>query len=278
MNWLNKLERKFGRYAISNLTFLLIGCYGIGYLIAMAVPNILQYLTLEPELILHGQIWRIITWILVPSGGSLITVVIMMFFYYSLGKQLEMTWGEFRYNMYIFSGMLFTVIGAIILYLVTGINFLGSFFTPYYLYLSIFLAFAASYPEMEVYLYFVLPIKMKWMALVYLAIVGYSFITGNIVIRVTILASLLNFVIFYFSSKNMKPYSPKQVKRRKQFHKEVYQARTEAGTAGPGPHHRCTVCGRTELDDPNLEFRYCSKCNGNHEYCQDHLFTHEHVK
>lgn len=278
MNWLNRLERKFGHHAVPNLTFGLIACYAVGYVIALFLPNFLSYLTLEPYMVFHGQIWRLVTWIFVPSGGSIIGIVIMMFFYYSIGRQLEMTWGEFRYNVYIFAGIIFTIIGAFVLYFLTGSVFLGMYFTPYYLYLSIFLAFAACYPNMEVMLYFILPIKMKWMAVVYAVVVGYDLLRGNIAIRVVIIASLLNFIIFYFSSRNMKPYSPKEQIRKKKFRKEVNKARMSANNAGPGPHHRCAVCGRTELDDPKLEFRYCSKCNGNYEYCQDHLFTHQHVK
>lgn len=199
----------------------------------------------------------------------------MMMLYYSLGNALERTWGAFRYNVYIFSGILFTVIGAFILYFITG-GFigLGIFFSTYYINMSIFLAFAASYPDMELLLYFILPIKIKWMALVYAVMILYTMVRGNIAVRVAIVASLLNFVIFFFSSRNMKPYSPKERARKTKFKQQSRPHMTYPG----GARHRCAVCGRTELDDPTLEFRFCSKCNGNYEYCQDHLFTHQHVK
>lgn len=90
---------------------------------------------------------------------------------------------------------------------------------------------------------------------------------------VAAVVSILNFIIFFLGSRNMKPYSPKQVKRKREFQKKIRPVNTYAN----GAKHRCAVCGRTELDNPNLEFRYCSKCNGNYEYCQDHLFTHTHV-
>lgn len=276
MNWLNKLERKFGRYAIHNLTLYLIGGYVIGYGMSLLMPSLLGWLTLEPGYILRGQIWRIVSWVLVPPSGNILTIIIMMFLYYSLGKALENTWGAFRYNVYIFSGILFTVLGAFILYFMTGgVIGVGSFFSTYYINMSIFLAFAASYPDMELMLYFILPIKIKWMALVYAAVILYSLIRGNIVTRVAIIASLLNFVIFFFSSRNMKPFTPKERAR-----KAAYKKQTKAPhmTYANGAKHRCAVCGRTELDNPNLEFRFCSKCKGNYEYCQDHLFTHEHVK
>lgn len=277
MNWLNKLERKFGRYAIHNLTLYLIGGYIIGFGVYMFVPNLLNLLTLEPAYILHGQIWRIISWVLIPPSGNIFTTVIMMLFYYSLGTALERTWGAFRYNVYIFSGILFTVIGAFLLYLIVGVDAVGYgvFFSTYYINMSIFLAFAVSYPDMEVLLYFILPIKMKWMALVYAALTIYDLIRGNLFTRIAIIASLLNFIVFFLSSRNVKPYMPKEQMRKRKFKQE--QERPHMTYAG-GARHRCAVCGRTELDDPNLEFRFCSKCNGNYEYCQDHLFTHEHVK
>ncbi len=275
MNWLNKLERKFGRFAIHNLTMYLLGGYVIGYGISYLMPNLLSWLTLEPGLILRGQVWRIISWVLIPPSGRILTILIMMLLYYSLGNSLERTWGAFRYNVYIFSGILFTVLGAFVLYFITGGYIgLGIFFSTYYINMSIFLAFAASYPDMELLLYFVLPIKIKWMALVYAVMILYTMIKGNIAVKVAIIASLLNFVIFFFSSRNMKPYTPKERARKTKFKQQSKPHMTYPG----GARHRCAVCGRTELDDPTLEFRFCSKCNGNYEYCQDHLFTHQHVK
>ena len=120
MNWLNKLERKLGRYAISNLMMWIIGAYVLGYFLC-SIPNMgLYYLiTLSPYHILRGQIWRLVTWILVPTSGNVLSLLIMSYVYYQLGSALERTWGVFRFNAYIFSGMLFTVIGAFLMY---GLN------------------------------------------------------------------------------------------------------------------------------------------------------------
>ncbi len=281
MNWLDKLERKFGRYAIPNLTvYLLIG-YVIGFGIVYLMPNMISWLTLEPGLIVRGQIWRIISWVLIPPTTNLISLAFLVLLYYSLGTALERTWGSFRYNVYIFSGILFTVIAVFALY--------GYFYLRYgvevplssaglvstnYITMSIFLAFSAIYPDMEVLLYFIIPIKMKWMAIVYAVMALYYFVRGSIVERVAIAASLLNFVIFFLSSRNMRRFGPREQARKAKFKRQSAPHMKYAG----GAKHRCAVCGRTELDDPCLEFRFCSKCNGNYEYCQDHLFTHEHVK
>lgn len=119
MNWLDKLERKFGRYAIPNLTVYLLAGYVIGFAVYYLAPNLLRYLTLEPYYILHGQIWRIISWVLIPPTGSLFSLFFLVLLYYSLGTALERTWGTFRYNVYIFSGIFFTVIADSIKYAIT---------------------------------------------------------------------------------------------------------------------------------------------------------------
>lgn len=281
MNWLDKLERKLGRFAIPNLTVYLLAGYVIGFGVMYLMPDLLGWLTLEPALIVRGQVWRLVSWVLIPPTRYPISLLFLILLYYSLGTALERTWGTFRYNVYIFSGLIFTVLGVFILYAVYFFGFhvelplsLAGMVSTNYITMSIFLAFAAIYPEMEVYLYFILPIKMKWMALVYVAMALYYFIRGGIVTRVAIGASLLNFVIFFLSSRNMRRFSPKERVRKAKFKRQSAPHMHYSN----GAKHRCAVCGRTELDDPCLEFRFCSKCNGNYEYCQDHLFTHEHVK
>ena len=281
MNWLDKLERKFGRFAIPNLTVYLLAGYVIGFGIMYLMPDMIGYLTLEPALILRGQVWRIISWVLIPPTTNVISLVFLVLLYYSLGTVLERTWGSFRYNVYIFSGLLFTVIAEFGLYayfrfrygVEMPLSMIGLVSTNY-ITMSIFLAFAAIYPDMEVLLYFILPIKMKWMELVYVVMAGYSFFRGGLMTKVAIGASLLNFIIFFLSSRNMKRFGPREQARKARFKRQSAPHMKYSN----GAKHRCAVCGRTELDDPCLEFRFCSKCNGNYEYCQDHLFTHEHVK
>ncbi len=276
MNWLNKLERKIGKYAITNLSIWLIGGYVIGYLLSFLAPGLSSYLQLEPMLILKGQVWRIFTWVLVPPTGFGIFTFIMLFFYYSLGTQLERTWGTFRYNVYIFSGMLFTVVGAFLLYalyyLIGGVTVygMGSVISTYYINLSIFLAFAACYPDMQVMLYFIIPIKIRWMAYLDVAYLIFQCLASSWPERVIIIASILNFVVFFFTTRNYNRISPAAMKRKRDYHKKVNTATIRK--------HKCAICGKTEADGDDIEFRFCSKCNGNYEYCQDHLFTHEHKK
>ena len=283
MNFLNKMERKFGRYAIHNLTKYMIGCYIIGYILlyggSLFHISFTQYLSLSPYHIVHGQIWRLVSWLLIPPPSSnLIFVLIMLMFYYSLGETLERTWGAFRYNVYILGGVLFTVIGAFILYFIAGgspitsLYYSGAFST-YYINLSIFLAFAVSYPDMQVLFMMIIPMKMKWLAVLDVAYLLYDMVNGSWGIRTVIIASLLNFIIYFLMTRNYRRISPQEIHRKQQFKKAVHPQMTPGGT-----RHKCAVCGRTEKDGEHLEFRYCSKCNGNYEYCQDHLFTHQHIK
>jgi len=275
-NWLDKMERRFGRYAIRNLTMYLLAGYAIGYLLSFTMPQLLTYFTLEPAQILKGQVWRLLSWVIIPPNDNIIFVIFMMLLYYSLGNTLESYWGAFRYNVYIFSGILFTVIGAFIVNgLIGGITGFGSLYSTYYINMSIFLACASIMPDYQLLLYGIIPIKMKWLAILDVVLLAVDAVQGGLIIRIVIIASLLNFIIFFFCNRNLRGHSPKQAARRKKFQKQI--SRPQNQYAG-GAKHRCAVCGRTELDDPTLEFRYCSKCNGNYEYCQEHLFTHEHVK
>lgn len=276
MHFLNKMERKFGRFAIQGLMKYIILFYVAGYLIEFLAPQAYSFLTLEPYLIFHyGQVWRLVSWVLIPPPtGNFFFAIIMIILYYQLGTALERTWGAFKFNVYIFGGMVFTVLGALLLYVIYGVNTpisMGGSFSTYYINMTIFLAFAMCYPDMRIMLYFIIPIKMKWMAGIYAALIIYEMIISSWGGRVAIIASVLNFLIFFFTTRNYRSVSPKEIYRKRTYHRQVQQPKGVT-------RHKCAICGRTELDDPNLEFRFCSKCNGNYEYCQDHLFTHEHVK
>ena len=276
MHFLNKMERKFGRFAIQGLMKYIILFYVAGYLIEFLAPQAYSFLTLEPYLIFHyGQVWRLVSWVLIPPPtGNFFFAIIMIILYYQLGTALERTWGAFKFNVYIFGGMIFTVLGALLLYVIYGVNTpisMGGSFSTYYINMTIFLAFAMCYPDMRIMLYFIIPIKMKWMAGIYAALIIYEMIISSWGGRVAIIASVLNFLIFFFTTRNYRSVSPKEIHRKRTYHRQVQKPKGVT-------RHKCAICGRTELDDPNLEFRFCSKCNGNYEYCQDHLFTHEHVK
>lgn len=283
---MSNFEKKFGKYAVKNLSLVLILCYVAGYVIELINGDFLMYLTLNPYAILHGQIWRLFTWIIVPPGSPDLFTIIMLLFYYNIGTSLENTWGTYRYNVYLLSGMLFTILGSFlwmgIQYMVEGgripadyanlmFSYGSIYFSTYYINMSIFLAFAATFPDIQVLLMFIIPVKVKWMGILYGVLLVYDLFRGSLVIRIAIGSSLLNFVIFFLASRNHMHMSPKQIRRRTEFKQDI--RRNSRVTK-----HKCAVCGQTDEDDPDLDFRFCSKCNGNYEYCQHHLFTHTHVK
>lgn len=315
-------QHPFGGLQIRNLTNYIVAIYAIGYLLNALVPGLTQYLTLNPYLIVRGQIWRLVSWVLVTNGGSfsfinLLFLVIALWFYYSIGTALERAWGGERYTTYILSGLIYTVIAAFVImgisYIAYGSYFAAStyaaeayfmqisgYFTTVYITTSIFLAFAATYPNATVLLFFFIPIRMKWLGVLEAVFLAYEFVVyiidGNWPACIVIVASLLNFILFYIQSRNLGRYKPSEVKRRRDWKKQndprygakdvkFREAPKAAGSAQrvqkmrPTNYiHKCAICGRTEVDHPELEFRYCSKCEGNYEFCQDHLFNHVHAK
>ncbi len=282
MKFLNKLERKFGRNAIQGLMRYIVIINVMGAVLGIVAPGLyFNYLSLDFGQILHGQIWRLITFILYPglsaSSGifnpmDVLFFAVEMYLYYMIGNSLENAWGAFRFNLYYLSGLLLNIVASIIIYAAVGSSFpIGLSAINQ----AMFLAFAVLYPNVQLLLFFILPIKVKWLGILYGVIIGYQVISylamGQIAFALATVAGITNFLIFFFMTRNYKKISPKQQYRRSKFKKQV---RSSNGVT----RHKCAVCGRTELDDENLEFRFCSKCEGNYEYCMEHLFTHEHVR
>lgn len=291
MKFLNKLERKYGRYAIRNISMVLILCYAAGYIFELVNTDMILLLYLNPYLILRGQIWRLFTWVLVPPESFSFFTLIMLYFYYSIGTSLEHTWGAFRYNVYLLSGMLFTVIGSFLLLgyiyltagqipaqmsmggmngMLAGYLYFGGFST-YYINMSIFLAYAMTFPNMQVLLFFFLPIKVKVLGIIYALMLAFSFFTSSVAGKFVIGASLLNTLVFFLMTRNYKRVDPRELQRKRNYQRQVRMPRGIT-------KHKCAICGRTELDGDDLEFRFCSKCNGNYEYCKEHLYTHQHIQ
>ena len=295
---LNNLERKYGKYAIPDLTRIIIISYIIGYILQFT--RISDFISLNPYLVINGlQVWRVITWVLMPPSNLSIFTIIMLIFYYSIGTALERTWGAFRYNVYMLSGLIFTIIGAFAVYFIGTVPAVmqltsGGFYLPsdlgiavsyhvttYYINMSIFLAFAANYPDMQLLLYFLIPIKIKWIAILDAVFIAWQLVIAPWYAKVIIFVSLLNFLIFYLSTFNLKSSGQSSFHRNSAFGRSrssTRSSRAYSSRNGSISKHKCAICGRTELDDPTLEFRFCSKCNGNYEYCQEHLFTHKHVE
>lgn len=225
MKFFNDFERKYHKYAIPNLMYYIVILYGIGLVLQMMRPDIYwYYLCLDPRAIMHGQIWRIVTFLIYPPalGSSAITDVffgvIALFLYYNLGQTLERIWGAFRFNVFFFMGMLGQVVAALVAWVAFGQPVI---MTTGFLNFSIFLAFAIYFPDVQFLLFFVLPIKAKWLAVAECAVYLYSFVFGNMTTRLEIAISLANVIVFILLTRNYKKYAPKEIKRKHDFKREV---------------------------------------------------------
>lgn len=295
MNFIDRWERsKFGRFGIPNLMKYIIALNGAGLLLSFINPGFYyQYLSLDMYAIFHGQVWRLFTFLLCPSSFSdgnefinLFWFIIWAQVYYMIGSNLERLWGTFRFTLFYVSGVLWIIIVTLIFYLfmVTGNPSMdysfglltGASVSFIYLNQTLFLIFALLFPNVQFLVYFVIPVKAKWMAVLYMVLTGYSLFdalrSGDYYEVALIVVSLINLALFLLIARVTS--SPRQVFRQK---KRQVEFQYKAQPKSSGVRHRCVVCGRTEMDAPDLEFRYCSKCEGNFEYCSDHLFTHEHV-
>lgn len=286
MDFITKLERKYGKYSIPNLTVILIAGFILGYVIEIMAPEALTLISLNPGKVMKGQVYRLITWVILPPGGVSILLIITLMFYYSIGRTLEHVWGEFRYTLYILSGILFTDLGTMLAYLVTKLvgqaDMMEMFYdyglygaTTYYLCMSLFLAYAFLFPDQQVLWAMIIPIKVKWLGYLDIAYLLYAILMYGMMQyyagMVTVFMSVFNFVLFYILSRGGRKGLRKHAKRGRSYRQQV--RKTQLLT-----RHKCAICGQTEEDNPDLEFRYCSRCKGNYEYCQNHLFTHEHKK
>ena len=249
----------------------------LGVVLFLAAPQfVMNYLILNPAAILHGQIWRIVTFLVYPpaiTGSDAIMFVLMnalgIYCIRAFGTIVEQVWGRFRFNCYIIGGVLLHSVVAIGIYLVTGLS-LPLF--PTYLVYSFFFVFALMFPDMQVLFMMVLPLKASWIAVAEAGIYIYSFITGGLIEKIEIVLSLILIGVFFGWMTFAGPSGFKQKKRSQEFQKTTQKMKVVKRG------HKCAVCGRTDKDSPGMEFRYCSKCEGNYEYCMDHLYTHKHVK
>lgn len=240
--------------------------------------SLYSMLAFSPAHILRGQVWRLFTFALLPVSTGLWGIVFLYFYYY-IGNVLEQRWGSARFNLFVFSGLGLTVVYGFLVYFLFHVNF-GV--TAYYLYMSMFFSFAALFPEQRVLLFFIIPLKIKWLAWLDAAMFLYDaigcFAAGNVAAGLLPFVAMLNFLVFgwdmLFGGRAPIRSRVSQQKKTIEFKKAVNKANAERRAA---PYRfRCAVCGRTDVTNPELEFRYCSRCTGYHCFCQEHIGTHVH--
>jgi len=271
------------RFGIPNLMrVIVIGNVAVYVLMLLTQANdanALSFLTFNLNALLHGEVWRLVTFVFVPAYSSPFALLISLYFYYWIGSTLERQWGTAKFNLYYISGALLTVLGVVLASLITGNPYLTAAGTGY-VNLSMFFAFAFLFPNTTVLLFFILPVKMKWLAYLDGALFAFDIIKAigahNWAGVVLPIVALLNFAVFiwpevhYLKERAKYQNSRKTVQFRQAQQQQAKQAQQQ------GYRHKCAVCGRTDTDYPDLQFRYCSKCVGYHCFCQDHIFNHVH--
>ena len=289
---MKKLRSRFDRFCfrhrdkgIPNLMMYIALGSAIVYLLGLIdQSNTLYYLLcFDRASILRGQIWRLFTYALTFDAGNIFYTAIGLLCYYSLGQAIENSWGTFRFNLFYFCGMIMMDIYCMIF---------GGYATVTYLNLSLFLAYATMYPDAQFLLLFIIPVKAWIFALVDLVMVVFGLLMYPFPANLFSVISLANYFLFFGKDVvNVFPVSWRMNARRL-FRKRTpknqkaktipfptagsYQA-TVARPQAPFTH-RCTVCGRTDVTNPELEFRYCSRCKGYHCYCEDHISNHAHIQ
>ena len=291
---MKNLRRRFNRFCFQHrnkgipnlMMYISLGC-ALVYLMTKISRNAQLYslLIFDRGEILQGQVWRLITYPLTFYNSNLLLMAVALFCYYSLGRAMENIWGTLRFNLFYFCGILLMDIWCMIF---------GGQADVTYLNLSLFLSYATMFPDSQFLLFFIIPIKAWIFALVDLLLVAYSLLAYPFPYNFFSVISLANYFLFFGKDVlNVIPMSWRANARRL-FRKKSYAPKEEKPKVIPFPNagsyeattakpkapytHKCTICGRTDVSNPELEFRYCSRCSGYHCYCEDHISSHSHIE
>jgi len=279
---LRKLNQALDRFCarhpywgIPNLMrYVTIGTAILYALILVTGYRALPLLTYSIGDILHGEVWRLVTFVFLPTSSNPLILAISLYFYYWMGNILEDYWGTPKFTVYYLSGILLTVLATFIVYFSGG----GGYgYGMHYVNMAMFLAYAALNPDAIVYLFFILPVKIKWLAYADLIYFGFAVLSaigaGAWGSAVAPIVALLNFAVFFY------PYFSRKVQQQRfRTSRQAVRFRqtVKASQGSKSYHHRCAVCGKTDTEYPNLSFRYCSRCAGYHCFCEEHIFNHVH--
>ncbi len=289
---LKKLNRAVDRFAYSHpnfgipnlMMYVVVGNVIVYLLTVFAGYGAVSFLTFDWHAVTRGEIWRLVTFIFFPGYYSLNQAIWLVFFlhlYYMIGTTLEREWGTAKFSLYYISGVVLTVVVGAVMGLVSGSARIAG---AHYINLSMFFAFAMLYPDTRFLIFFIIPVKVKWLAWIdaaYFALqVLLSLLGGNLLGALLPVIAILNFIVFFWTNitdeiawrrgwaKHQTSHQTIQFKAAARQQKKREEER--------GYRHKCAVCGRTDTEWPDLEFRYCSRCQGYHCFCQEHIFNHVH--
>ena len=288
---MRRIRSFFNKHAISNLIwYLIIGNVAV-FLADMMIGlirgvSLQQWLTLDPAALFQGQVWRLFTFVLVlPNLGTdaislIIWNALILYFYYLIGTSLEQRWGAPQFNMFFLTAVgccwIYSIIGWLLSFVIPGYV---SEMTSAMVYASMFLAFATLFPDFQLMIFFIIPVKVKWLgilsAVVMIGTIVYSFVIGNILLAMSSLASITAYLIWFarhwVERIGWKGHS---TVRHAKFKSKIVMV--ETGRGSKTYRHKCCVCGKTDETDPDMQFRYCVQCSGLKEYCMDHIDDHTH--
>lgn len=272
--WINKFCRDHPRFGIPNLMNVIVTGTAIVFLLDMfsgyTASALIQF---DSVSIFHGEIWRLLTFVFEPMSYNLFNLALSLYFYWWIGTSLEQAWGTAHFNCFYLLGVVLNILFG----LVAGsasVTFLN---------LSMFFAFAVLYPDTQILLFFIIPIKVKWLAWIDAAIFGGSVLLNllhlNFFGALLPIVAIFNFFIFFWSDfKKALGYRKRHYQHRHSQQTINFKKATGKAYQEKGYIHKCAVCGKTDTDFPDMVFRYCSKCNGYYCYCEEHINNHEHIQ
>lgn len=285
---MSDLRKKFERFCylnrskgIPNLMLYICAGNAVVYIISLMTRSTVLYnlLSFNRAAILHGQVWRLVSYCLTMLNSNPLFFLIMLFCYYSIGRMMEMQWGTFKFNLFYLTGIILMDIYA----MVFGMNA-----DVYYLNMSLFLGYATMFPQAGFLLFFIIPVKAWIFALFDLIIMMVGVLGNHFPYNLFPLVALANYFLFFGAEVlNLIPMSWRRKLGGKAGSQKfsgkagpkviIFTPKQDNRKAAPAYTHKCAVCGRTDVSNPELEFRYCSKCNGYYCYCEDHISNHEHI-
>lgn len=282
--WLSRFSYKHPNFSIPGLMkYIAIGNVAVYLLTLLSNGTFLQLVTFIPERIFRGELWRLVTFVFVPMDFSPLYFILSLMLYYYLGNQLEYAWGSARFTVYYAAGVVLNILVGLLGWLSPSLRGYGVV-NMYYVNMSLLFAFATLYPDAQFLLFYIIPFKAKWLAWIDGALFAFDIFSrigaGLYLLALVPVAALLNYFLFFWDDLMEAVGRGKAAAK----HRSVAAHRTiDLNTARKqmekqGYLHKCSVCGITDNDNPNMEFRYCSKCNGYYCYCAEHINSHVHVQ
>lgn len=306
--WLDRFCRKHSNFGIRNLMLYIVGGNILVYLLDMisSIP-LSSLLAFSPYAILHGQVWRLITFIFVPMDSNPFFLILSLYFYWWVGTTLEREWGTAKFTVYYGIGILMNIVAGLLVYFPMAISITNNVtaqlagtpelvqealgqILPYlytadigYLNMSLFFAFATLFPDLQVLIFFILPVKVKWLgwldAIFFVVSILASAISLDWTGVVIPLVAILNYILFFWSDiLGFFRYQRRRAKHQNSKQTINFKQATREAQQHKGYIHKCAVCGKTDTDYPDEEFRYCSQCDGYYCYCSEHIHNHAHIK